>query len=582
LSQSAAERLARSRMNRSTDIRYLQKFRPFRGNNLLKREGEDIEFTQTQLEEYIKCSDDPEYFIENYVKIIHPDRGLVKFELRDYQRKIVQSVVNNRFTIVATARQVGKSTTIIAILLWYVLFHREKVVALLANKGDTARLTMSKFHVAYQNLPKWMQQGVKEWNKGSVYLENECRIIAAATSSSAIRGFTINFLFLDECAHIMGKQWEEFELATLPTVSESKESKIVQVSTPRGLNHFYKYWKDAEKGLNGYNPIKVNWNEVPGRDEQWYKEILGSMGNNTDKFSQEYGVEFLGSSNTLIAGWKLKELAHDTPIHSKMGLSQYKIPDPECTYMMTVDTSHGKGLDYSAFQVVNCSRMPYEIVCSYRSNNVTPNDFADLIHKTALIYNSAAILVETNDIGYNICSLLINDFEYDNMLYTISNAGRGGKRITTMAGPGVDTGLKQTIHSKKIGCTILKLLIESNQLIVPDFHTIEELATFSKHLESYKAEEGCHDDMVMCLVMFAWLSSQETFKEISNVNTLKVISDHPEEQLKEDLIPFGFVEDNNDKETIEEKSYRFYNSFLFPEAEDDPPVIDLVVDPWHF
>ena len=582
MSQSAAERLARFRMNRSSDVRYLQKFRPFRGNNLLKREGEDIEFTQTQLEEYIKCSQDPEYFIENYVKIIHPDRGLVKFELRDYQRKIVQSVVNNRFTIVATARQVGKSTTIIAILLWYVLFHREKVVALLANKGDTARLTMSKFHVAYQNLPKWMQQGVKEWNKGSVYLENECRIIAAATSSSAIRGFTINFLFLDECAHILGKQWEEFELATLPTVSESKESKIVQVSTPRGLNHFYKYWKDAEKGLNGYNPIRVNWDEVPGRDEQWYKEILGSMGNNTDKFNQEYGVEFLGSSNTLIAGWKLKELAHETPIHARMGLSQYKVVDPEATYMMTVDTSHGKGLDYSTFHVFDCSKMPYEIVCSYRSNTVTANDFADLIHKTALIYNHPGILVETNDIGYHICALLINDFEYDNILYTISNAGRGGKRVTTMAGPGVDTGLKQTIHSKKIGCSILKALIESNQLLIPDFHTIEELATFSKHLESYKAEDGCNDDLVMCLVMFAWLTVQEAFKEISNVNTLRGISDHPEEQLKEDLIPFGFVEDNNDKETLEEKSYRFYNAFIFPEAEDDPPVIDLVVDPWHF
>lgn len=580
--QNAAERSARSRMKNNNDVKYLQKFRPFRGNHLLKREGEDIDYTQTQIEEYMKCSNDCEYFIEHYVKIIHPDRGLVNFELRDYQREIVRSVIENRFTIVATARQVGKSTTIVAILLWYVLFNNEKVVALLANKGDTARLTMSKLHVAYQNLPKWLQQGVKEWNKGSIHLENESRIIAAATSSSAIRGFTINFLFLDECAHIAGKQWEDFELATLPTVSESKESKIVQVSTPKGLNHFYKYWKDALKGNNGYNPIRVDWNEVPGRDEQWYKEALGSMGNNLEKFSQEYGVEFLGSSNTLIAGWKLKELSHETPIRHHQGLSQYKESTPDATYMMTVDTSHGKGLDYSAFHVVDCSKMPYEIVCSYRSNNVTPNDFADVIHKTALIYNSPGILVETNDIGYHIANLLIVDFEYDNMLYTVSNAGRGGKRITTMAGPGVDTGLKQTVHSKKIGCSLLKLLVEANQLLIPDFHTIEELGTFSKHLETYKAEDGCNDDLTMCLVMFAWLSGQEAFKEISNVNTLRGISDHPEEQLKEDLVPFGFVEDNSEGLSIEEQSFRFYNAFIFPEAEDDPPMIDLVTDPWHF
>lgn len=517
------------------------------GNQLLKKQNYDIEWTPELLTEYVLCSKDPLYFIETYMKIVNINDGLVSFKLYPYQKEMLSSMADNRFTVIATARQAGKSTVTCAFILWYILFHADKVIALLANKGETAREILGKVQLAYQHLPKWLQQGIKEWNKGNMVLENNSRVIAAATSSDAIRGYAINMLFIDEAAFI--ENWDEFFTSVGATISSGRDSKIVLVSTPNGLNHFYAIWVNAMNKENNYKPLMVTWQQVPGRDAKWKDETLKLMNFDQAKFEQEYCVEFQGSSGTLIAGWKLKELvssvAKSQPLHEHDGLSQYNMVEHGHTYFCVVDVSRGKGLDYSAFHMVDCSVMPYKQVCVFRSNLITPLDYADIVHKACKIYNDAFVLVEVNDIGEQVSGSLHQDFEYENILFT-ENAGRAGKRVTTgfSSGAGVDKGIRTSKVVKSVGCSLLKLLVEGNQLQLCDPHSVDELTTFSKKGVSYEAEDGKHDDLVMGLVLFAWLSDQQYFKDITNINTLMSLRERTDEELINELTPFGFVDDH--------------------------------------
>ncbi len=511
----------------------------YKGNVLLKKSNQEIEWTPELIQEWVKCSEDPIYFVENYMKIISLNEGLVTFNPYPYQRNMIKTFVDNRYSIVTTARQAGKSTTTCGFILWYIIFQADKTVALLANKGDTAREILGRVQLAYQHLPKWLQQGVKEWNKGSFELENNSRVIAAATSASAIRGYTINLLFIDEAAHI--ENWDEFFTSVYPTISSGSESKIILVSTPNGLNHFYSTWANAKEGRNGYASILVNWKDVPGRDEKWRQETLAGMNFDLEKFDQEMNCEFLGSSGTLIAGWKLKELIPQTAVVQQEGLMQYYKPLKDHIYTIVCDVSRGKGLDYSAFQIIDVTKMPYEQACVYRNNSVSPVDYADVIHRLAKAYNNAAVLVEINDIGEQVSHSLHYDFGYENILFT-ENSGRAGKQVTAgFSGRTADKGIRTTKLVKSVGCSILKLLVEQNQFIVNDFHTINELSTFSKKGNSYEAESGKHDDLVMCLVLFAWLSDQQYFKDYSNINTLMSLREKTDEDMEQDLAPFGFV-----------------------------------------
>jgi hypothetical protein len=531
----------------------LENDKGYKGNVLLKRANEDIDWSPELIQEWVKCSEDPIYFVENYMKIISLNEGLVTFNPYLYQRNMISSFVDNRYTIVTTARQAGKSTTTCGFILWYIIFHADKTVALLANKGETAREILGRVQLAYQHLPKWLQQGVKEWNKGSFVLENNSRVIASATSASAIRGYTINLLFIDEAAHI--ENWDEFFTSVYPTISSGTESKIILVSTPNGLNHFHSTWANAIQGKNGYNPILVNWRDVPGRDDKWKEQTLSGMNFDIEKFNQEMECEFLGSSGTLIAGWKLKELVEQIPITKKDGMYQYIKPEKGRAYLIIADVSRGKGLDYSAFQVIDVTKMPYNQVCAFRNNGVTPIDYADIIHRTAVAYNNAAVLVEINDIGEQVSHSLHYDFGYENILFT-ENSGRAGKKVTAgFSGRTADKGIRTTKLVKSVGCSMLKLLIEQNQFVVNDYHTIHELSTFSKKGNSYEAESGKHDDLVMCLVLFAWLSEQQYFKDYTNINTLMSLREKTEEDMDQDLSPFGFVfdgrEDFGDQEEFE-------------------------------
>lgn len=523
--------------------------RGYNGNVNIKRKGVTIEWTQDKVEEFIKCAKDPIYFAEKYIQIVHVDRGLISIECYKYQKEIIRKISRSRRVAVVTSRQAGKTTTAVCVILHYILFNEHKTVALLANKGDAAREILDRIKIAYEALPKWMQQGVIEWNKGSVEFENGSKIIASATSSSAIRGKSVSFLYIDETAFV--ENWDEFFASVFPTISSGKSTKILLTSTPNGLNHFYKTCEGARNGTNGYKYVKVSWQDVPGRDDEWKRDTLASMDYDYQKFAQEMECEFLGSSGTLIEGSRLKQLVHKQPIAESNGLCMYQKPVEGHNYACVVDVSRGKGLDYSAFQIIDVTKMPYEQVCSFRDNTVTPVEYTEIIHRTVKLFNEATTLIEINDIGEQVSEMLHYEYEYENVLFTES-AGRSGKRISAGFGKSVDKGIRTTKSVKSVGCSILKLLIEQEQLIIHDYETIKELSTFSRKGTSYEAESGCHDDLVMCLVLFAWLSDQQFFKDMTDINTLKKLRLKNEEQIMDELLPFGIYDDGMPDEDVVE------------------------------
>jgi hypothetical protein len=522
------------------------------GNAHLKKTDEAIEWTPELLKEYIKCAKDPVYFASEYIKIVHVDKGLVPFEMYDYQEEIVQKITDHRRVAVLTARQSGKTTTAMAVILHYILFNEYKTVAILANKGDASREVMARVKLAYEALPKWLQQGVEEWNKGNIALENGCQVLAGTTSSSAIRGKSVNFLYLDEVAFIEG--YDEFFASVYPTISSGESTKLLMTSTPNGMNHFYKTCKGAKEGTNGYEYVEVLWDAVPGRDEKWREETLSALDYDEEKFNQEYCGQFIGSSGTLINGAKLKTLTYDRPLVEQENLSMYKKPIDNHLYTLIADVSRGKGLDYSTFTVIDITTMPYEQVCVFRDNFIGPVDFASVIYRIGNTYNEAAVLVEINDIGEHVTDVLSMDYGYENLLYTES-AGRSGKRISSGFGKKSENGVRTTKSVKAVGCAMLKMIIEQDQLVIRDFNTIQELTRFSRKGNSYEAESGSHDDLAMNLVLFAWLTDQGYFKDMTDINTLMKLREKTEEQMNAEMLPFGFIDDGDDEIHVEDDRY---------------------------
>lgn len=670
------------------------------GNPLLKKPGEKIEFTHEMLMEYGKCMNDPIYFAETYMQIVHVDHGQIPIKLYDYQKEIISSAHKNRFVICNTGRQQGKcvhgdtlidikinnithkikiselyninkfsediiidkkfvdsillenvkvladtgwervssihktvkyeewvietkdgmiltcaddhivfnstykevfvkdltigdsiitengvdyvsnvtkldklsnmyditvesenhrfytngilshnTTTAAAIILHYILFNESKTVALLANKADSAREIMDRIQLAYQNLPKWLQQGVLEWNKGSLRLENGCKVLAASSSASSIRGKSISFLYIDEIAFV--ENFEEFYSSVYPTVTSGKETKVLFTSTPKGLNHFYKFCTEAQVDIDGY-PVQngvagkngfiyheVMWDRVPGRDEAWKETTLAGIGYNYDQFAQEYCCSFMGSSDNLISSQALSNLVVKNPIVKTSNMYQYEPPKDGNQYALIADVSRGKNLDYSAFSIINVTSMPYKQVCVFRSNEVSPLDYAAIIYNFAKQYNDAMVMVEVNDIGGQVADSIYIDYGYENLISTQTN-GRSGKKISGGFGRNIDRGIRTSEKVKIIGCSILKLLIEQQQLLIHDAHTINELKRFSKKGSSYAAEQGAHDDLVMTLVLFAWMSDQGYFKEMTEISTLNNLRDNTDDELNEMMLPFFY------------------------------------------
>ena len=527
------------------------------GNPNLKEIATPIEFTKEQVEEYIKCSQDPVYFIKRYVKIVTLDKGLEPFELYDYQEDIVEKIQNNRYVIAKLPRQTGKTTTIVAWLVHYVLFNQNVNVAILANKLKTATEIMKRLKEAYEYLPKWLQQGVVEWNKTSIALENGSRVMASATSASAVRGGSYNVIFLDEFAHVPPNVADEFFTSVYPTITSGQTTKVLIVSTPNGLNMFYNLWQGATKtsgqdGKNEYVPIEVHWSQVPLypggplRDHKWKQRTIKQLGGGSGgehKFQSEYDCDFIGSSNTLISSAKLHILsAKDPQYRTKEGLTVYEEPKQNRTYVMTVDTSRGQGNDYSAAVMFDITDAPYRIVAKYRNNIISPMLLPTIIATFGKKYNNAYVLVEVNDIGGQVVDILHYDLEYDNILMS-TNKGRSGMVLNGGFGKGESLfGVRTTVTVKKLGCSILKSLVEQDKLIIEDEEIINELLSFIAKYNTFAADDGHTDDLVMCLVLFSWLTKQSYFKELTNIDIRKELFDGEIKKIEDDdWFSFGFI-----------------------------------------
>jgi hypothetical protein len=511
------------------------------GNPNLKKANTHIEFTEDNILEFIKCKEDPVYFAENYVKIVNVDRGLIPFDMYEFQKKLIRNFHNNRFNICKMPRQTGKSTTVVSYLLHYAVFNDSVNIGILANKAATARELLERLQIAYENLPKWMQQGILSWNKGSLMLENGSKIIAASTSASAVRGMSFNIIFMDEFAFIPNHIADQFFASVYPTISSGKSTKVIIVSTPHGMNHFYRMWHDAERGKNEYIPTDVHWTEVPGRDEVWKAQTIANT--SEQQFKVEFECEFLGSVDTLIAPSKLRSFVYDNPKTRSGGLDVYLDPEDKHDYIITVDVARGVGNDYSAFVIVDITIFPHVIVAKYRNNEIKPMIFPSIIYEIAKSYNNAFILCEVNDIGDQVASILQYDLEYQNILMC-SMRGRAGQIVGQgFSGKKTQLGVKMSKTVKKVGCLNLKTMIEENKLLFNDYEIISELTTFIQKHNSFEAEEGCNDDLAMCLVIYAWLVAQDYFKELTDQDVRKKLYEEQKNQIDQDMAPFGFMDD---------------------------------------
>ena len=527
------------------------------GNPNLKKANTPIEFTQDQIAEFIKCKQDPVYFAKKYVKIVSLDEGLVPFIPYDFQEKLINNFHENRFNICKMPRQTGKSTTCVSYLLHYAVFNDSVNIGILANKAATARELLGRLQTAYENLPKWMQQGIIAWNKGSLELENGSKILAASTSASAVRGMSFNILFLDEFAFVPNHVADSFFASVYPTITSGKSTKVIIVSTPHGMNHFYRLWHDAEKGKNEYIPTDVHWSEVPGRDAKWKATTIANT--SEQQFKIEFECEFLGSIDTLISPSKLRALVYENPMTRNAGLDLYENPVPGHDYICTVDVARGVSEDYSAFIVVDITEFPHRVVAKYRNNEIKPMLFPNIIYEVVKNYNNAFVLCEVNDIGDQVASILNYDLEYVNLLQC-SMRGRAGQIVGQgFSGKKTQLGVKMSKTVKQVGSLNLKTMIEEDKVLFKDYEIISELTTFIQKRNSFEAEEGCNDDLAMCLVIYAWLVQQDYFKELTDQDVRKRLYEEQKNQIEQDMAPFGFMSDGlDDNSFVDSEGDRWY------------------------
>jgi hypothetical protein len=531
----------------------LRKDQIYLGNPRLKKANVKVEYTEEQIKELARCSKDILYFCNKYMKIVNVDEGLMNFETYDFQDKIIKSVQGNRFTICKMPRQSGKTTVMTALILHFALFNEAFNVAVLANKAATAREILHRIQLGFEYLPVWMQQGIVEWNKGNIELENGSKILAGSTSSGSVRGGSFNLIYLDEFAFVPHHQQEDFFASTYPTISSGNTTRVMITSTPKGMNLFYKIWTDAIEHRNEYEAIEVHWSDVPGRDEEWKKQTIQNT--SEDQFRQEFECEFMGSSNTLIHPTKLGQLVFHEPLSKSENMKVFKEPQPNHVYSICVDTSRGIGNDYSAFIIIDCSVLPYEVVATFRSNIIAPMIYPNVIYEAGKKYNNAYCLVEINDIGQQVADILHHDLEYE-FIMTAQWRGRSGQIVNAGFGGGQQQmGVRTTKQLKRVGCSTLKTIIENDKLVINDFDILQELTAFSVKGTSYEAEEGYNDDLVMCLVLFAWLSNQEYFKELTDIDIRKNLFNKNEQAIEDDVLPFGFINDGTASSVAENDEF---------------------------
>ena len=512
------------------------------GNTLLKASNVKINFSREEVEEYLKCINDPVYFIETYCKIVTLDHGLQAFKLYDCQKRKVKIIHENRKVILMEGRQQGKTTTSAAYILWYTLFQSSKTVAILANKASAAREVLYRYQIMYENLPKWLQQGVTTWNKGDIALENGSIVFTAATSASGIRGKSVNLLYVDEAAIIPNNIAEQFFTSVYPTISAGETTKILLSSTPLGYNHFWKFWNDAENNRNGFVNLFIPYWEIPGRDDVWaetQRKLLGEL-----KFNQEVLCNFLGSSMTLISSGTIGQMSANQIIHSKDGLDIYEKVEKDHSYVIVADTAKGVGADYSAFVILDITKMPYRMVGKYRNNEISPLLYPSVINKVGKEYNEAYVLIEINT-SEQVAEILHSEYEYENII-SVSRTTQGQVVNGGFGNGKTQLGVITDKKVKRIGCSNFKSMLEEKKLLINDADTISEISTFIQKRDSFAADEGYHDDLVMPLVLFSWLTTNSYFKELTNINIRKELYDARIKMIEDEITPFGFI--NNGKE----------------------------------
>ena len=508
------------------------------GNPNVKRDGIDQNFTKDEVTEYARCMQDPAYFARKYIKVISLDKGLVPFDLYPYQEKMFKHFRENRFSIILACRQSGKSISSVGYLLWYACFHPEKTIAILANKGATAREMLARITLMLENLPFFLQPGCKALNKGSIEFSNNSRIIAAATSGSSIRGLSVNLLFLDEFAFVDDDA--RFYTSTYPVVAAGTSTQVIITSTANGLgNVYHKLYEGAVQGTNEFKHFRVDWWDVPDRDEEWKRQTISNT--SQLQFDQEFGNTFVGTGNTLISPDVLLGLISKDPIKVTSNTRIYKDSEPGHEYMMFVDVAKGRGQDYSTFNIIDVSTKPFEQVAVFQDNNISPLLYPDVIYKYANMYNQAYVIIESNDQGAVVCNGLYYDLEYENV-YVESMIKANS------------IGVTMTRKVKRIGCSNIKDLIEQNKIAIHDAETIIELSTFEARGSSYEASNGNHDDLVMNLVMFAWFTTNQFFNELTDIDVKKMLYSERVRAMEDDIVPVGIldVEDNNSKYTVED------------------------------
>jgi hypothetical protein len=508
------------------------------GNTLVKRSGIETKYTDQEMQEYVKCSQDPCHFIENYTQIISLDEGMVPFKLRGYQDKLIEHYNSNRFNIVLASRQSGKSITSCAYLLWFLLFNPEVTVAVLANKGAIAREMIARMVTMLESVPFFLQPGVKILNKGSIEFANDSKVVAAATSSSSIRGLSINLLYLDEFAFV--DDAETFYTATYPVVTSGKDSKVIITSTANGVgNMFHKIYESAIHDQSEYKSFTIGWQDVPGRDEEWKKQTIANT--SEAQFEQEYGNSFLGTGNTLINADTLLGMRAVDGEWKKDGLTVYDTPKQDHNYVVTVDVSQGRGFDYSTFSIFDVSQRPFKQVCTYRDNMISPMLFPDLINKYCSRYNEALVIIENNAEGSMVATQLHYDIEYPNVFVQGMTHAK-------------DIGITMSRKIKRVGCSTLKELLEENRLSVVDRATITELMTFVNKGSSFEADRGYHDDMVMNCVLFAWFVTTEFFTHLTDTAVKDLLYSEQQKMIEDDMLPAGVFGDQGEVESFVDAS----------------------------
>lgn len=505
------------------------------GNVLVKRDGVKQTWTKDEVQEYRKCMLDPIYFAETYGKVISLDKGLVPFKLYPYQKEMFEHFNDNRFSIVLACRQSGKSISSCMYILWYALFHPDQTIVILANKGATAREMLSRITLALENTPFFLQPGCKGLNKGSIEFSNNSRIVAAATSASSIRGLSVNLLFLDEFAFV--EDAATFYTSTYPVISSGKTSRVIVTSTPNGVgNIFHKLWEGAVQKTNEFKGFRVDWWDVPGRDDEWKRQTIANT--SELQFKQEFENTFFGTGNTLISADCLMNMKAINPLQQKGDIKIYEAPKENHDYVLTVDVSKGRGQDYSTFSIINITERPFKQVAVYRSNLISPILLPNIINRWALEYNQAFVIVESNDVGSVVANGLYYDIEYDNMFVEsfVKNSA---------------IGMTMNRKSKRIGCSNLKDLLEENRLLLVDLETIQECSTFEARGQSFEASDGNHDDLVMNLVLFGYYAGTEMFYNETDVNVKELLYQEQIRAIEDEITPFGFIDDGNEEPQVE-------------------------------